>query len=128
MKSSEVMTRAKFSKHRDKMILNFDFSDLDHDDASQLCEYVKGMISRMPKGSVLTLVNVTNVKYDAAFRELSNELAEHNKPYVLAGAVIGVEGWKKLILWATTKFTGRNNLKAFDDLEEAKEWLVNYRS
>jgi len=128
MKTSEVMTRAKFFKHRDKMILNFDFSDLNHEDTKQVCEYVKGVISRMPKNSVLTLVNVTNVKYDSAFRELSNELAQHNKPYVLAGAVIGVDGWKKLVLWATTKFTGRNNLKAFDDLEEAKDWLVTYKT
>jgi len=128
MKTSEVMTRAKFSRHRDKMILNFDFTDLNHDDAKQVCDYVKGVINRMPKGSVLTLVNVTNVKYDTAFKELSNDLAEHNKPYVLAGAVVGVEGWKKLIFWATTKLTGRNNLKAFDDVEEAKEWLVNYKA
>jgi hypothetical protein len=128
MKTSEMMTRAKFFKHRDKMILNFDFSGLDHDDARQVCEYVKDMISRMPKGSVLTLVNVSTMKYDAAFRELTNDLAAHNKPYVLAGAVIGVEGWKKLIFWATLKFTGRNNLKAFDDIEEAKEWLVNYKA
>lgn len=128
MKTSEIMTRAKFVKYRDKMILNFDFSGLNHDDAKQVCDYVKGLICRMPKGSVLTLVNVTDVKYDSAFKELSNELAEHNKPYVLAGAVIGVEGWKKLIFWATTKLTGRNNLKAFDDIEEAKEWLVNYKS
>lgn len=127
MKTSEMMTRAKFVKHRDRMILNFDFSGLIHDDARQVCEYVKDMISRMPKGSVLTLVNVSNMKYDSAFRELTNDLAAHNKPYVLSGAVIGVEGWKKLIFWATLKFTGRNNLKAFDDIEEAKEWLVNYK-
>jgi len=127
MKTSEMMTRAKFSKHRDKMILNFDFSGLNHDDTKQVCEYVKDMISRMPKGTVLTLVNVSNMKYDAAFRDLTGDLAAHNKPYVLAGAVIGVEGWKKLVFWATLKFSGRDNLKAFDDVEEAKEWLVNYK-
>jgi len=85
------------------------------------------LICRMPKGSVLTLVDVHDLKYDSAFKEISNDLAAHNKPYVLAGAVVGVEGWKKLIFWATTKFVGRNNLKAFDDVEEAKEWLVNYK-
>lgn len=128
MKTSEVMIRGKFFKHRDRMILNLDFSDLDIDDAGQVCDYVKGVISRMPPGTVLTLVNVTNVKYDQAFRNLSNGLAEHNKPYVLAGAVVGVDGWKKLIFWATTKLTGRSNLKAFDSIEEAKEWLVNYKA
>ena len=127
MKTSEVMSRAKFVKHRDKMILNFDFSHLEIADASQVCDYVKGIIKRMPKGSVLTLVNVTGVKYDQAFSELSGDLAGHNKPYVLAGGVVGVAGWRKLLFWATTKLTGRDNLKLFDDAEVAKEWLVTYR-
>lgn len=126
MKTSEMMSRSKFVKHREKMILTFDFSDLDIDEARQVCAYVKGVISRMPKESVLTLVDVTNVKYDAAFRELSGELAEHNKPYVRAGAVVGVDGWKKLLFWATEKMTGRKNLKLFDDAEQAKDWLVSY--
>lgn len=128
MKTSEVMNRAKFMKHRDKMILTFFFSDLCIDDARQVCEYVKGVVSRMPKGTVLTLVDVTNVKYDQAFSELSGDLARHNKPYVLAGGVIGVTGWRKLLFRTTIKLAGRDNLKLFDDAEEAKDWLVNYRS
>jgi hypothetical protein len=128
MKTSEMMNRAKFLKHRDKMILNFDFSGLEVDDARQVCEYVKGVISKMPEGTVLTLVNVENVKYDQEFNDLSGDLARHNKPYVLAGAVLGVSGWRKLLFWTTTKLTGRDNLKLFDDAETAKEWLVNYQA
>jgi len=126
MNSSEVMTRAKFLKHRGKMIMNLDFSDLEIDDVRKVSEYAKGVISRMPHGSVLTLVNVTNVQYDQAFSELSGDLAQHNKPYVLAGGVIGVTGWRKLLFWTTSKLTGRTNLRLFDDAEVAKEWLVNY--
>ncbi len=127
MKTTEMMSRAKFIKHRDKMIMNLDFSGLGIDDARQLSSYAKGVIGRMPQGSVLTLVDVTDVKYDEAFRALSGDLAEHNKPYVLAGGVVGVEGWRKLLFWATTKLTGRTNLRLFDDGEQAKEWLVGYR-
>ena len=125
MKPIAMMSRARFVRHKDKMLLQMDFSDLDIDDARQVCAYVKGVISRMPKKSVLTLVNVTNVQYDEAFRALSDDLAEHNKPYVQAGAVIGVEGWKRLLFWATTKLTGRDNLRLFADAEKAKEWLVS---
>ena len=126
MNSSEVMIRAKFLKHSGKMIMNLDFSDLEIDDVRKVSEYAKGVISRMPHGSVLTLVNVTNVQYDQAFSELSGDLAQHNKPYVLAGGVIGVTGWRKLLFWTTSKLTGRTNLRLFDDAEVAKEWLVNY--
>ncbi len=127
MKTSEVMTRGKFYKHAEKMILNLDFSDLDHGDAVQLCEYTKGIIARMPPTSLLTLVNVTNTTYNQAFSEMFRDFAQHNKPYVLAGAVVGVSGWRKLILWTTIKLTGRANLKAVDTVEEAQEWLVNYK-
>ena len=128
MKASEAMKLATFIRHKGKMLLYFDLSGLDLEDARQVCDYVKGMIARMPKKSVLTLVNVTDVKFDAAFKELSGDLAQHNKPYVLAGAVLGVEGWRKLVFWATAKLTGRDNLKLFDlaDLEAAKDWLVSY--
>lgn len=126
MKTSEMMSRIKFVKHADKMILLFNFADLAIEDARQVCDYAKGLISRMPKGTVLTLTDVTNVKYDADFRELSKDLAEHNKPFVLAGAVIGVDGWRKMVFWAVTKITGRSNLKLFDDAESAKEWLCAY--
>lgn len=126
MKTSEMMSRAKFLKHKEKMILQFNFSGLEIEEVRQVCTYVKGVISRLPKHSVLTLVDVTDVKYDEKFRELSHDLAEHNKPYVLAGAVVGVSGWRKLLFWTTTKFTGRNNLHLFDDLEKAKDWLAAY--
>ena len=124
MKTSEVLNRARFVKHKEKMILAFDFSGLSIADACQVCTYVKGIINRMPKRSVLTLVDVTNVKYDEAFKELSGDLAEHNKPYVLAGAVVGVEGWRKLFFRTATKLTGRDNLKLFDNADKAKDWLV----
>jgi hypothetical protein len=126
MKTSEVMQRAKFVKHGDKMILFFNFADLAIEDARQVSNYAKGLISRMPKGTVLTLTDVTNVKYDADFRELSGELVEHNKPFVLAGAVVGVDGWQKMVFWAVTKFTGRSNLKLFAEAESAKDWLCSY--
>ena len=127
MKTSEVMQLATFTRHKGKMLLSLDFSGLDIEEARQVSEYAKGMITRMPKGAVLTLVNVKDVQFDEAFKELSGDLAQYNKPYVLAGAVVGVEGWRKLLFWATTKLTGRTNLKLFGDLEGAKDWLVSYR-
>lgn len=127
MKSSDMMRLVSFVKHRDKRLLYMDFSGLDVGQGRELSEYAKGMIARMPKKSVLTLVNVKDVKFDDAFREVAGDLAGHNKPYVLAGAVCGVEGWRKLLYWATIKLTGRRNLKLFDDLEAAKEWLTGFR-
>ena len=126
MKRIEVMNRAKFIKQGEKMIFLFDFSGLAVDDGREVSEYGKGVIARMPKNSVLTLTDVTNVVYDDTFNALAKELTAHNKGHVRAGAVVGVSGWRKLAFWAALKFSGRDNLKLFATVEDAKGWLVGY--
>jgi len=51
------------------------------------------------------------------------EFVIHNKPYVVASAVVGVTGLKQIIYNAVMKFSGRK-LTAFDSLAEAKDWLA----
>lgn len=126
MKRTEIMERAKFIKHGAKMIFQFDFSNLAITDAREVAEYGKGVIGKMPKNSVLTLTYVTNVVYDNEFNAVAKDLVAHNKPYVLAGAVVGVVGWRKVAYWAALVFSGRDNLKLFDGGEDAKEWLGRY--
>ncbi len=126
MKRSEMMDRAKFYRHGSKMIYHFDFSGLNAEDAHDVAQYGKGVIARMPEGSLLTLTDVTDVNYDERFSAISRDLVQHNKPYVVAGAVVGVTGWRKLAFWAALKFTGRTNLRLFDSVGEASEWLKTY--
>jgi hypothetical protein len=66
---------------------------------------------------------VTDTRYNRDVIHALKEFANGNKPFVRAGAVIGIDGLKKIVYDAVMKFTGRN-LPAFDDVEEAKDWLV----
>ncbi len=50
-------------------------------------------------------------------------LAEANKPYVRAGAVVGLSGLMKVVYATVLRVTGRN-LKPFDDLGRGKDWLA----
>ena len=126
MKRSEMMERAKFYRHGSKMVYHFDFSGLNAEEAHDVAHYGKSVIAKMPQRSLLTLTDVTNVNYDEKFSAISKDLVQHNKPFVLAGAVVGVTGWRKLAFWAALKFTGRNNLRLFDSTEEASEWLKTF--
>ena len=49
----------------------------------------------------------------------------HNKPYVIASAVVGVSGLQRVILEGVLKFTGRGNLKPVATRELAFEWLAD---
>jgi len=126
MNRAQIMERAKFIKHRGKMILSYDFSHLTTDEAQQLMEYCPGLIRHMPPQSVLTLTDVTGLNFNEELKEAFKMLSQNNKAHVIAGAVVGVTGWKKLIYMASLRFSGRNNLHLFDDVEAAREWLADY--
>ncbi len=75
-------------------------------------------------GNLLVLTNTTGATEDsrvlAAFRQTSKEAG----PYILANAVIGVQGVRKHMLHfhnISSPFTSR----AFDTEADAKEWLLN---
>jgi len=126
MDNRELLDRAKFLLHGDTMIYSLDFSNLAFEDARAVVEQGKKTIGKMPKRSILTLTNVENIAQDAQFNALAAELTSHNKPYVMAGAVVGVSGWRKIAYLAALMFSGRDNLKLFNGIEEAKVWLSKY--
>ena len=82
----------------------------------------KKVIASQPMNSVLTLTDATNTDVTGDINRILKDFTAHNKPYVRAGAVLGVTGLKKVILNTIVTITGRN-LHAFDDSERAKDWL-----
>ncbi len=115
--------RVKFIKHQDRDILYLDFSNSKTDQVLKIIEDAKEVIRTKPEKSILTLTDVTNARFNDAVGESMKQFAAHNKPYVKAGAVIGITGLKKIIFGAVMAFSKRN-LESFDDIEEAKRWLV----
>jgi len=127
VRKNEIMERAKFVKQGGVMILNINLSEIGLEEIREVVEYSKGMIGRMPKGSVLTITDVSGVNFEDGFKEIVTGFLEHNKPFVRAGAVLGVSGWKKLVYLVSSRLSGRNNLKLFDDSAAASRWLEHYQ-
>ena len=117
------MGKVRFIHHRGKPILFLDFSHCSTDEVFKTIDEAKQIIRTQPQKSVLTLTDVTNTKYNMETTQAMKELANGNKPYVKAGAVVGIDGLKKIIYEAVTRFSGRN-IPVFDDVEKAKDWLV----
>jgi hypothetical protein len=117
------MERIKFIEHKGKKILHLDFTQARADEVIQIIREAKGVIAAQPEKSILTLTDVTNIKFNSAAADAMKEFASHNKPYVSAAAVVGVTGLKQVIYNAVVRFTGRN-LVAFDSHGQAKDWLV----
>jgi hypothetical protein len=80
------------------------------------------MIQAYPPGSCLTLTDVAGVTFDGEVVKAFKGMAEGNKDYVRAGALINIAGLQKVIYTGIVIFTKRN-LQIFDTREEALEWL-----
>ncbi|GAB4243317.1 MAG: hypothetical protein Tsb0034_21110 [Ekhidna sp.] len=76
-------------------------------------------------GKLLVLVNTRGAYVNS---NVSSKMKEYGKLYFKdraeKRAYVGIEGLKKLIFKAYVKMVG-GNVKVFDDLEEAKEYLIS---
>jgi hypothetical protein len=119
-----VMAGSEFIRHQDIEILYLDFSyTTSKEEVVQIVEEAKQLIANRPPLSVLTLTNITKAYLDRDISQILKELAVHNKPFVKAGAVIGVTPTRKMI-YLTVLFFAKRKLEICDDLDSAKAWLL----
>ena len=120
------MSRVTFINHRGVDILYIDWSSAAAWEIREAMHEAKRVISSHPRASVRTLTNVTDVSMDNATTEMLRDYMAANKPYVLAGAVVGLNDLKMIAYNLINRVTGRT-LRAMDNLDDAKEWLASVR-
>ena len=118
------MAGAEFIDHKGKKIFHIDFVNAPINDIKDVIAKSKPVISSQDEGTLLTMTDVTGQKVTPTLSNLMKDFVRHNKPYVKAGAVIGVAGILKITFNAVLLFSGRRNLHLFDSIDEAKDWLA----
>lgn len=118
------MNAPKLVPHKGKTIYYMDFSNIkSHEEFHQVFEISKSYIRSQPPKSVLAVSNLTGIHFNTDIRNAFADFIKGNEPYIKASSVFGVTGLIKVVYQAVTKLTGRN-LKAVDDIEQAKDWLA----
>lgn len=120
----EQSQRVRFIEHDGKRILLIDFSNASADEVLATIELAERTIAAEPHGSVLTLTNAEHAMHDRRVTERLKRFVQHNKPFVKAGAVVGLSELRKVVFTFLNKATGRS-LRAFDNPAEAKDWLAS---
>jgi hypothetical protein len=118
------MQRVQQIKHNGKMIFFMDFSDLISE--SEIKEVVResiGFIRIQSTESLLTLTIISGMHFSSKIKDIFNDFIAGNKPYVKAGAVVGLSGLQTIVYNGLMKVTGRN-IKSFQTQEAAKDWLT----
>lgn len=115
--------RVQFISHRGRDILFLNFSGCGVNEVLSTIDDAAKVIRVQPEGSVRTLTDVTNARFDDRVSEQMKKFTAHNKPYVRAAAVVGITGIKKIIFEAVMLFSKRK-IHSFDTLDQAKDWLA----
>ena len=111
--------------YKNKRILYANYSGLDADMERLKSEvgHINTLACQQPLGSVLLLVNVlgsTGTKDALGFLKDSAVLV---KKHVIKTAVVGVSGFKEMLMNMISSYSGLS-LVVFPDLESAKDWLI----
>lgn len=116
--------RVKFIRHKAAEILFIDWSDASADEILAAIDSARRMIASRPAQSVRTLTSVSGSRLERRVADVLKDYVAHNKPYVIAGAVVGLNDLKSVVFNFVNRATGRS-LRAMGSIDEAKDWLAS---
>lgn len=120
-----MAARTRFIDIKGTRVLLMDFSGFE--DANGALSHIaeaKTFVAGQPRNSLRTLVDVSGSRFNPDVANAIKDLAAHNRPFVIRGAVVGLGGLQKIVYQAVLAFSGRTNLKAFGTRDEAEAWLA----
>lgn len=124
MNNSNISDKLKKIKYNNKIIISIDYSDLNVNQAHALADFGSSIIRKEALNTVLLLVNVTNTCYNLELVKKIRTTAKEDKPFIKKTALIGVLNMKKIPYNTITIFSNRD-MKIFDNITEAKDYLVS---
>lgn len=120
------MERVEEFKRDGKEFIYFDLGGLQsNSEIEAVIDYAKEIITKYPHGTLYTITNLANLTFDTGTKELTSAWMAFNRPYVVYGTVIGLDGVRKIMFNAVLKLSGRTNMKMFSTRQQAVDWLVN---
>jgi hypothetical protein len=110
--------------HRGKTILIAKMTGR-HEQVKATMDEVDRYLESKPKGSVLVLLDWSDLKYSPEIVELTKgKAAELTSSVFKAMAIVGTEGLKQVIYRSAQKVAKVPQPPVFESVEEAKDWLA----
>lgn len=121
------MQRINWLKHEGVRILRIDFTNCTPAEMMKIIDEAKETVGSEPRGSVRTLTNITNARFNSDVNTTMKNYVAHNKPYVCAAALVGLSGLQRIVYRAVVKFSGRV-IRVCDDEASALTWLATTKT
>lgn len=117
------MARHSIISHNGKEILYVDYQGLKEQEILDEMERATEFALQENR-PMLRLSNMTDVFAVPSVVDKAKESGKRTKHLTIKRAAVGITGAKKVLFNAFNRVSG-NNARAFDDVEEAKDWLVS---
>ncbi len=110
-------------EHKGKKILYIKYSGLSPDDMIALIHESSKIIQESTSQEILTLTDMNDCFVNARFMEESQKVGAITLPLTKKAAILGITNLKKILLKGYNTFVPKPRVP-FDNIEEAKDWLV----
>lgn len=114
--------------HNGMSFLSVDYRNCKHEE--EMIRIFEEQVTQMQQvrisgGKTLVLSNFEGTAVGSKFMKRIKDVGrEHGKKSLAKNAILGINGLKRVLLNAYIAYTGLNNIKAFDSISEALDWLV----
>jgi hypothetical protein len=128
LKLIHMAAGASFVEHKGKMIYYVDYSNIKTNEAFlatiKQTNAFREKVRAEGKHDLLMLVDLTGSFVYGDVLEEIKKAGKITKELTAREAVVGITGGKKILLRIVQTIT-QMNLRVFDTIEEAKDWLVS---
>jgi hypothetical protein len=117
--------RSGWQTHKDMQFFFCNYANLDTGALRVEIGEVDAFTGQQPEASVLMLTDVRGLSPTRQIVAMFIKSASYTKKYLRKSAVIGIgfSGQRKVLFDAVMRVSGAN-VMIFDDIEKAKDWLV----
>ena len=127
MKLSEIMKRSTFIRGSSKVIFSINYSDIsDVGEMEAIDRYVQSIIQKMPKRSMLLLLDTRKLSVNSAIHGHLREIFVRYGAYFTASAVV-VDHGNDIVIRGLAKELGYTRMAICADPETAREKLFGDR-
>jgi hypothetical protein len=123
---SKVENRIEHFEVAGKKFVYYDLSNFRNNaQVREFIEHAKEAIQNYPgDNSLFSITNVEGIVFDTETKAIVAGWVDFNRPYVRQGAVLGLDGIRRIMANSALKMGGRNNMRFFRSREEAVKWLA----
>lgn len=119
------MNRITTRLHKGRTIVEIDFTGCSPGTFAPIVADAQRVIGTSPRGSVLALTCLEDVRFDPATVVEMERFATAAMPYLKANALVGITGLKKVV-FGGIKPLYRIPVELFETRPAARDWLVGH--